>query len=497
MSFWEVCKLDKKYQKVYVWVFVFSVIYIAAILLANVPYKDDVNRLMYGYPWNHNGRVLMSLVTYIVNGHIELMDISPWSQILAVAFLDYGLVCYVRKLIPEGTIIKSSIVAAFAYVNICLLHNLVYKYEAMAFVLGLGLIFFLYSLPNHWSRRKTTALSALFVFVVLYMYQAVLGAYVALAIFDMFILAKDGASWSKIVHTMAPRLIGFVIGIILWKLIFLCLVSDFINQYTKDHAGLISFMTLDSLKVIYQHFFGYIKIYKDYFQTLKWVEVLLITCMCAGLVRIVYNVWRKPIPGIGAKAASSVFILATPLLLMVASVAPLVFLKSPIYSPRVMMPFTVFTVFQGYIIYELSQYFSKVMIISLLALVITLSHASYYGNLVSCQYKFDEAINWMIVRDTNELEKEQGVNFDKIGFIGPTHMQCREMQLAKKEKPLFERMEYNLFFSSFTHYRMRPMELTTTKKAEIKFKTPVRSNEFYKMYTMGDKIVVVFEKREK
>ena len=102
----------------------------------------------------------------------------------------------------------------------------------------------------------------------------------------------------------------------------------------------------------------------------------------------------------------------------------------------------------------------------------------------------------MIVDDMNALEKEKGVNFDKFSFVGPYYIQCRELLLAKKGKPIYERMVYCWFQTSITRYRMKPVEwVTTIKKDDIRFKTPVRSNEFYKMYIVDDKIVVAFEHR--
>ncbi len=499
MSFWESCKLDAKYQKVYAWVFGFSLIYIASILLANVQFADDMGRAISGGGWNGNGRVMLSWITYIVHGHGELMDISPWGQILGVAFLDYGLICWVRKHIPEASIIKSAMVAAFAYVNICLLHNVVYKYDSMGMLLGLSLVLFLYSLPDNYSKGKKAILSALIVLAIMYIYQAILGAYIALAIFEGFILVKDGASRDEFIHALVPRLIGLVIAVILWKLIFICVASGHLSQYTKDHSGLVSFVTVDGLKVIYKNILGFINVFKDYFKTIKWIEIMLMVSMCIGLVRIVYTVWNENSYGKGAKAASIIFVLITPILLIAASIAPLVFLKSSVFMPRVLISFTVFTLFQGYIIHTLSQYFSKVWIISAVTLVITLSHAAYFGNLVNCQDKFNENIDWLIVRDINDLEQEKGINFDKISNIGSTEIKCRELLLAKNEKPLYDRMIFRWFGKNYgnyyNHYRMRPIKGGSAKKDKIKFKQPDRQTEFYKLYAVGDEIVVVFEKR--
>ncbi len=499
MSFWESCKLDAKYQKVYAWVFGFSLIYIASILLANVQYADDTTRTIQGYGWNHDGRLLWSWITYIVHGHSELMDISPWGQILGVAFLDYGLICWVRKHIPEASIIKSAMVAAFAYVNICLLQNVVYKYDSMGMLLGLSLVLFLYSLPDNYSKGKKAILSALIVLAIMYIYQAILGAYIALAIFEGFILVKDGASRDAFIHALVPRLVGLVIAVILWKISFICVASSYLGPYAKGHAGLVSFVTVDGLKIIYKNVLGFISIFKDYFQTIKWIEIMLMASMCIGLVRIAYTVWNENSYGKGAKAASIIFVLITPILLIAASIAPLVFLKSTVCKPRVLLSFTVFTLFQGYIIYTLSQYFSKVWIVSLLTLVITLSHAAYFGNLLNCQYKFNENIDWLIVRDINDLEQEKGIHFDKISNIGSTEIKCRELLLAKNEKPLYDKMIFRWFGKNYgnyyNHYRMRPIKGASTKKDKIKFKQPDRQTEFYKLYAVGDEIVVVFEKR--
>ena len=505
MSFWESCKLDTKYQKVYAWVFGFSLIYIAAILLANVPYSDDWCRTVDGGSWNGDGRILQSWISYIVHGHRTLMDISPWSQILAVAFFDYGLVCYVRNLMPEGTVIKSAIVAAFAYVNLFLLENVAFRYDSLGMMIGLGLVFFAYSFSDEWSVRWKGFFGVLTIWIVLYIYQVLVGAYLALAIVEVFVLVAERKGWNKIKKSLIARFLIMVIGAGLWKLSFITVVSGFLHGYAMDHAEIVNFATTSGMHTVYENVLRYKWMFKNYFTTIKWVEIMLMLSIYVALLRLVYTICSERGKSNAEKIGETLFVLVTPLLLIFASIAPLVLLKHPVFLPRVLMAFSVFTFFQGYILYQLSKCYSKIMAIGLLSLVITLSHAAYFGNLLSSQYRMNELVATFIVNDINGVEKEYGRKFDKMTKVaGPNTIRCREWQLAvKKGKPLYNDLVREAFGNhwrlvvNLNHYRtgkVMPTYKDDLDASRVRFKNPVRSNEFYKMYIVDDKIVVAFEK---
>lgn len=96
--------LQEKYFKAFCGLFIFSMLYIFPIILANFYYVDDLLRSMTGDTyWGINGRPLASFLTIAINGGMPLMDVSPWIQIASVAILSYSLILFLKKYVPRAT----------------------------------------------------------------------------------------------------------------------------------------------------------------------------------------------------------------------------------------------------------------------------------------------------------------------------------------------------------------------------------------------------------
>ena len=94
----QVFYLQGKYFKAFCGLFIFSMLYIFPIILANFYYIDDLGRSISGDTfWEGNGRPLASLLTIALNGGMPLMDVSPWMQIVSVIILSYSLILLDRK----------------------------------------------------------------------------------------------------------------------------------------------------------------------------------------------------------------------------------------------------------------------------------------------------------------------------------------------------------------------------------------------------------------
>lgn len=192
--------------------------------------------------------------------------------------------------------------------------------------------------------------------------------------------------------------------------------------------------------------------------------------------------------------------LSAPAFLIVASIAALVILAFPVIAPRVMLSFTVFTLFIGFVIYHLSKMKKGFLIVGVLAAACTLSFSSYYGNLLTRQEQMNRFVVSYLVHDMNELEVKYSRTFDAVSFIGHSP-NSHELSLAVRKKPLFGRlipihMNNDWYWGGqyLSHYRKKSMQIKYDRddKLYAESNMPDQENEFYKMYVRDNKVIVLF-----
>lgn len=496
----EIFKLKDKYFKAFIYLLIFSLVYIFPILLANFYYIDDLGRSLRGYTgWEGNGRPLASLLAVILSDGKPLMDISPWIQIASVIILDYSLVLFVKRYIPKATAFGILCVASCSYLNLFLLENLSYKYDSFGMMVALSIFLILYSLPVCFSTLKTILLSVFAVFISFSIYQAAIGAYISLAILEYMYLLYIRKNWRNRIHCLFSRLFAVLTGGILYKL----LVADIFvakDGYSNMHSSFINVLTVEGLQRVYVNLTVFWNMFKVYASTLGILGILLVFVLCIGLGHIAYSLWKHRDEFIRTKIVSVVTVLFLPFLLILASVIALAFLNSPVFVPRVMLSFTIFTLFIGFVIYYLSEVRKVFLAIAAFILISILSFSSSYGNLLNRQERMDSLIATYIVYDMNTIEAQQGKKIDKVAFIGHSP-KSQELLLAEKKRPLFNmlvpiRMNNDWYWGGqyLSHYRKNEIQMNRDRsnREYIVSATPCRSNEFYRLYLYDDTVIVKF-----
>jgi len=119
-----------KIKNWYLWVVVFSVIYVLPLIIANVSYVDDMGRAIDGYGWIGDGRLLADYVVKGVTFGNGIVTVFPFSLILsAVIYAMSGIV--ISSVLFE---IDSKLKRLSAFVFISspfLLENMAYKFDAL------------------------------------------------------------------------------------------------------------------------------------------------------------------------------------------------------------------------------------------------------------------------------------------------------------------------------------------------------------------------------
>ena len=492
--------LQEKYFKAFCGLFIFSMIYIFPIILANFYYVDDLLRSMSGDTyWEINGRPLASFLTIAINGGMPLMDVSPWIQILSVAILSYSLILFLKKYVPRATSFQLVCIASCSYFNFFLLENLSYKYDSLGMICSLSLFLILYALPESLNRKKHLALSAVAVLMSLSLYQASIGAYLALCILEYIFLFQKNASCKSVTKRLLLRSLGLLTGGILYKLL---VVQIYIHTdgYSVEHSQLVNPLSTLGIQRISFNIAAFSDLFRAYVESLGHLGTLFLAILILGIGCMIYHNWQNRRETVFVKMVISLMFLISPLLLLVASVIPLVLLNIPVFASMVLLSFTIFTLFIGIAIYHLGEVKKCFLAFAVIVMVYSLSFSSCYGNLLNRQESMNTMVAVSLVRDINDLEVESKKKINALSIIGIS-AKCHEFSLASKNKPLFDwlvpiYMNNNWSWGGqyLSHYRKNPVQLRRddSDEAYVKANIPLRQNEFYNLYLQDDKVIVLF-----
>lgn len=495
-------KLERKYSKAFCWLIVFSFLYIFPILIANFYYIDDVGRAITGgISWNRDGRPLLTaLIVFLSNGK-PIMEISPWMQILAVIVFDYASILFARKYVVSASSLQIFFLTAFGFVNWFLLENVSYKYESLGMLASISIPLILYALPDKVGGGKKQIVFTLFsVMASLSLYQVSIGAYLSLIIIEMLYLLYQKTAWKQVFKWSIMRMIAIAAGSILYKL---TIAKHFVPQvgYSADHGHLVG-LTAQGLTEVYHHFLTFGLMWKDYFLTLRYAGDDMYCCRNNSLGN--YDLEIRERERCTTDRDNS-FFLSSPILLALSSVIALLVLQYPIYAPRVMLSFTIFTLYAGLMVYHLSKLYKGVLVAAGIVLVLTLSFSSVYENLLTRQDHINALVATRLANDLDNTEMESGQKIKFVSFIRHSP-KCKELLLYEKKSPLLSRlvpiyMNNNWFwgYQYLSHFRMGSVQglpdKNLNKKEDlsyIKGKKPVRHNEFYELYLQENRAIVLF-----
>lgn len=168
-------------------VFIIYCLSMIAIWRANYSYLDDTQRAIDGYAWNHDfGRYSSSLLSYLLNINFQLVDLSPWTQIVAMMLLAIASVATVYVLCNKRLTIITLLPSLFVGITPFALGCWVYKFDAPCMALSILASvapFILYSGIKRYDKRSTviyTIVTVICLLIMLTSYQASSGVFLVL-----------------------------------------------------------------------------------------------------------------------------------------------------------------------------------------------------------------------------------------------------------------------------------------------------------------------------
>lgn len=311
----------------------FSVIFFAfvyPIIHANAYYLDDYYRTASGsIAFAGVGRPLAGVVMGIISlHHWFIFDVAPLPQILSAVFLSVTLsiLSFVLVDITEATVVLS---LSFVFCSFWFLQNLSYRYDSLTMSLAICLALLPFVL------RKVESIVCIFlnclcVILCLDLYQPAINAFLVFAFFS-FIYNMHPGNVGRSVKVLFFRIVSCGIGLILYKFQML-IVSP--TGYGARHSATTLSPYVGAHNIVLFSTYAYELAFSTRQSTVVFLVFFLVS-MCAILTNLYEALWVR-------KSYIHFFMLLAGFFgLLLCAAGPMLFLKSPVLVPRVMIGFSV------------------------------------------------------------------------------------------------------------------------------------------------------------
>ncbi|WP_221885137.1 glucosyltransferase domain-containing protein, partial [Enterobacter hormaechei] len=474
---------DSWTKKVFAISFGVSLFYIFPILLTSRFYIDDMGRSLLGYSgWGLNGRPLADVIMSWLSLGVPLVDLSPLTQISGVAALSLSSSLYVKRYLSNSSYPVAGLVSFLMVASPFFLENISYKYDSLTMSISLALIIGIFGFAR--SGVVSFLLSSVAIVASLSLYQASIGAYIILSIFEVVFNHPNNVAAVK---SIANRVGQLVVGYAVYTLLIKVIGSG--DEYNDEHSQIISLSTEGGSALLNNiHSIG------NYFQQAiapvsHWVIALYVLVIASfTLVMLTKSTLSNVI-------SSVILVFAFPLGLLF-SFAHIALLKEPVLSPRVLLSFSVLPLLLGMaacITIKKSAY-QLALIIPMICIAFIYSYA--YSNASSSQARLDMRLAQEIALDSDNGKQE----YTNVAFNGrmPT---ADQLDLVKAKMPLIGSLVPVYMRGDWTWggrlLHMNGLPLRVIKLGSIgdyKSTKPIAIRRDYNLYNYKGTLVVDFVK---
>lgn len=478
-----------------------TLVYVFPIILANVPYIDDLERTISGVgtDWKVDFRPLSWLLTEGLNFGEPLTDPAPLMLICGLIVLTGGITYFGKRYFNEYGSRSSILILATGLLCPFMLENYSYHYEAFFMLAGPGFLFTLFALKDEsW---KTSLVATALLLTVLSMYQVFLCTFFCLALLEVFYSVKQKGPLRTAGKCFAKRLAEAGIAISLY---LLCTAYMFPTpgHYVVEHGGLLTPANPQFSALVQQHIGLYVKLLQDFLFSFNLpLQILGVSLLIAYILQLSLDYCQHNEQALLQKAMAVLLFCLTPVLLIIFSFLPLAFLANPVVFPRVMVSFMIFWMFLfSGIPYLAARYHSYLNLLFLPFLLFCFVFSFSYGQTLKAEYDHENYVVSMIATDIIKLNRSaEAVTFS--GRVPPS----LQYTLGAKKYPLFPRlitiyMDNKRYWGSVLLHRYGlPLSyspaLTPEEAAEAAHTAPIMDNSLYSLHFLGSKVLISFHEK--
>ncbi|ECD9000156.1 hypothetical protein FNB54_11785 [Salmonella enterica] len=387
-----------------------AIIYTFPLLTHQSFFVDDLGRSLYGgLGWSGNGRPLSDFIFYIINFGTPIIDASPLPLMLGIVILALALSCIREKLFGDDYI-TASLCFMMILANPFFIENLSYRYDSLTMCMSVA-ISIISSYVAYQYKPINIIISSILTIAFLSLYQAALNTY---AIFLLAFIISDVVkknSISNITKNTASSVAGLIVGYFAYSyFIAKRLVT---GSYNIEHSKIIEINSSLFEGIIS----NVLSFYRMFSTILNGDNYLIYYSLFFALIISLIVIVLKEIKRDENKKTKLLLVVLILLASMFFIIGPMIFLKSPIYAPRVLIGmggFMFFCCLCVFYAFEDKQLISRIYFSFILLISTIFSYGAY--NAINAQFQLEESIVNRISQDIDYL----GFGRDKknIKFIG-------------------------------------------------------------------------------
>lgn len=422
--FTEVVKRELTIKERFMFFLVSLFLYIFPLMLKNVLYYDDNNRILHGHAyWDVDGRPLTDVIMYLLNFNIgNIGNVAPLPLLLSIIFLS-AVFTYISEKINCRKTIWNQLPLLLFVVNPFYLQNFSYQYDCLGMSMGIGCALLAY----FYKAEKTIQqiIPPLLIAASFAFYQPCVNVFLALFFADILLKFKIETAYIKNTIMSAGH---YLSGVIIYYIIqfHIITVSTTRNELIQPSE------LLSSIKVSYEKLSEFL--YPLFNSTLVVFFVLFgFTLTLVFLLRLRESLYKREI-------IQTFLILISPFALFLCLWGPLLLLKELLFNPREFPAFGVI-LFSGLLsLYTIDKRGFIYKVISILMLIALFSFSYQYANALKYQRDYDERIFSWLAYDLGKQETDN----KKIYIYGETPRTILSQRIIENnpfiselEKPAF------------------------------------------------------------
>lgn len=374
---------------------------ISAILRADFNYIDDMERIAYGYKaWEGFGRYFSNFLSTFIHADNYLTDVSPLPQMIAVVFLALAGIIVTYSITGQKRFSMWTFVALIPLgLSPYFLECMSYKYDSPYMALSILASVF----PILLSGLNPVLYFCSVVGGILIMcttYQASSGIFPMMVVLLCSKKWNEGESIKKLLRFSYKSLLGYVMGLLIFKIFFMESVDSYVQNSIARFDQLIP-VTLNNL----HRYFEFIRTdFKN-----EWLYLIILIAI-AFVVVMVKDSKRK-------KYIAFLLSVLTLILLCLMSFGIYPFFNKPLFEPRAMYGFGIFLAYLGVCIAASEKLFGAKIPLLLLSWSFFVFSFTY-GNALNVQKQYTDFRIHMVIDDLSVASWDEDKIVQISGTIG-------------------------------------------------------------------------------
>ena len=470
----------KSVIKPYLYLFVILIFCMTSIIRADFKYIDDLGRTAEGYKgWNTFNRYTSTFLSTFIHTSTYLTDISPLSQVLAVAIMALAgiIILYVYKNKKEFSFLD--IVSILPLVlSPYFLECLSYKYDAPYIALSV----LVSVIPLLFKNKHYLTYTIIIIICTLLMcttYQASSGIFLMLVVLIFMKNWNMEKNLKENFKFLSISILSFLIGLLVFKVFIMKPFDDYVSNQMFSFKDLIP----GFFKQLYKYFSLVLSDFRK-----EWL--FLVGIISISFLYIVVRDSKKK------------KYIAFPInLLFLITMAMLSFglyptLIKPTFNPRAMYGFGVFIALMSMLIMDSRKvYFSKLGVCILSYCFIVFSFT--YGNALNVQDEYNNFRVNLVIEDLNDLEilQDNKMKYVQIsGTIGQSPIlknMPQDYQMLNRLIPILFREKWPwgayYFYNYFNLKNITPIYIEDLEKYSF---TVIKDTMYHTILRNEDLIII-------